>query len=172
MADTVAALVFIPAPGVGHITSSIEFAKLLVNRDKHISITILVIMPPPGSAMNAYTKSFARKAIDRIRFIELPQDETLPILDPKAPITFINELIKVHCKHVKNIVTDMMNQSGSTQVTAFVIDMFCVSMMDVSQEAHIQLIYILHFKCWLDLGIKRLRGLTPALRYSKPRHFL
>ena len=66
MADIVAELVFIPAPGVGHITSTKEFAKLLVNRDKHICITILVIKPPPGSAMNAYTKLYARKAIDRI----------------------------------------------------------------------------------------------------------
>lgn len=71
MADTVAELVFIPAPGVGHITSTIEFAKLLVNRDKHISKTILVIKPPPGLDMNAYTKLFARKAIYRIRFIEV-----------------------------------------------------------------------------------------------------
>nr|GEW83010.1 anthocyanidin 3-O-glucosyltransferase 2-like [Tanacetum cinerariifolium] len=31
----------------------------------------------------------------------------------------------------------MMNQSGSTQVTAFVIDMFCVSMMDVASEFNI-----------------------------------
>ncbi|PWA48750.1 UDP-glucuronosyl/UDP-glucosyltransferase [Artemisia annua] len=136
MADTVAELVFIPAPGVGHITSTIEFAKLLVNRDKHISITILVIKPPPGSAMNVYTKLFARKGIDRIRFIELPQDETLPKLDPEAPITYMNEFIKVHCKHVKNIIADMINQSGSNQV-AFVIDMFCVSMMDVANEFNI-----------------------------------
>ncbi|PWA66322.1 UDP-glucuronosyl/UDP-glucosyltransferase [Artemisia annua] len=46
MTNTVVKLVFIPAPGMGHIFSAIEMAKLLVNRDQRLSITVLIIKPP------------------------------------------------------------------------------------------------------------------------------
>ncbi|KAI3692988.1 hypothetical protein L6452_32814 [Arctium lappa] len=141
MANTVAELVFIPAPGVGHIMSTIEIAKLLVNRDQQLSITVLVIKPPPssgsGSAITTYIDSLANKSIDRICFIELPQDENLPIRDPKAPTTFFNEFINSHCKYVRNVVTDMMSQPGSGRVAGFVIDMFCTAMIDVANEFNI-----------------------------------
>ncbi|KAJ9547312.1 hypothetical protein OSB04_019855 [Centaurea solstitialis] len=141
MPNTVAELVFIPAPGVGHIMSTIEIAKLLVNRDQHLSVTVLVIKPPPssgsGSAITAYIGSLANKSIDRIRFIELPQDENLPTRDPKAPMAFFNEFINSHCKYVRNAVANMTSQPGCGRVAGFVIDMFCTAMIDVANEFNV-----------------------------------
>nr|GEX91172.1 anthocyanidin 3-O-glucosyltransferase 2-like [Tanacetum cinerariifolium] len=141
MANTIAELVFIPAPVIGHIKSTIELAKLLLTRDQRLSITVLVIKPPSGSrsgsAITTYIQSLANKVIERIRFIELPQDEILPPRDPKAPMTFVNNFINSHCKYVKNIVADMVNQSGSCQVVGFVIDMLCAGMIDVANEFNV-----------------------------------
>ncbi|XP_024996068.1 anthocyanidin 3-O-glucosyltransferase 2-like [Cynara cardunculus var. scolymus] len=188
MAKTVAELVFIPAPGVGHIMSTIEIAKLLVNRDQKLSITVLVIKPPPssgsGSAITTYIESLAKKSIDRICFIELLQDETLPIRDPKAPMTFFNKFINSHCKYVRNVVADMMTQPGSTRVAGFVIDMFCLAMIDVANEFNVPTYVFftsnaafLGFKMYLeifcddqnqDVELSNLGAMIPVPSFIKP----
>ncbi|KAJ0594811.1 putative UDP-glucuronosyl/UDP-glucosyltransferase, UDP-glycosyltransferase family [Helianthus annuus] len=86
MANMVAKLVFIPAPGLGHIMSTIEIAKLFVNRDQRFSITVLVIKPPSsgsGSTITTYIESLAKNNTDRISFVELPQQEIAPPSDSK-----------------------------------------------------------------------------------------
>nr|XP_043628416.1 anthocyanidin 3-O-glucosyltransferase 2-like [Erigeron canadensis] len=141
MAHTSAELVFIPVPGVGHIMSTIEMAKVLVNRDQRLSITVLLIKPPYSSfALASYIESLiSKKPIERIRFIQLAQDETPPKLDPKAPMTSFLEYINSHCKYVKNVVTDMMINSRPCfgPVVGFVVDILCTGMIDVANEFHV-----------------------------------
>ncbi|KAI3504127.1 hypothetical protein L1887_32672 [Cichorium endivia] len=141
MANTVAQLVFIPAPVIGHIRSTIDLAKLLVNRDQRLSIAVLVINPPSGSrsgsAITTYIESLTKKAIERIHFIELPQDETLPERDPKAPMTFVNNFINSHQKYVRNVVSGLISQPGSGRLAGFVIDMLCTGMIDVANELNV-----------------------------------
>ncbi|KAM0069460.1 putative flavonol 3-O-glucosyltransferase [Helianthus debilis subsp. tardiflorus] len=63
----VADLIFIPTPGLGHIMSTIEFAKLLVNRDQRLAITVLVIKPrgmTSGSAITTYIESLTKNTMD------------------------------------------------------------------------------------------------------------
>ncbi|MFS7924705.1 putative flavonol 3-O-glucosyltransferase [Helianthus anomalus] len=115
MANT-AELVFIPAPGLGHIMSTIEVAKLFVNRDQRFSITVLVIKPPSstsGSAITAYFESLAKTAINRVSFVELPQDDAPPVHDLKSFLTSLDEYIKSHCKYVRNVVAELLSQPGS-----------------------------------------------------------
>ncbi|KAI3504104.1 hypothetical protein L1887_32648 [Cichorium endivia] len=138
MAKTVAELVFIPAPGVGHIMSTIEMAKVLINHDQRFSITVLLINPPFSAiALTAYIKSLVEKPLERIRFIELPQDETLPSLEPKAPMISLYEFMKSHSKHVRDVVTDMINRPDSGPVVGFVVDIFCTGIIDVANEFNI-----------------------------------
>ncbi|PWA81186.1 UDP-glucuronosyl/UDP-glucosyltransferase [Artemisia annua] len=139
MANTPANLIFIPAPGVGHIMSTVEIAKLLVNRDKNLAITVLIINPPSlgsGSAITTYIESLAKKSLNRISFLELPQDET-PLGDSMSSSAFYKEYIISHCKYVRNVVSDMIDRSGSGVIVGFVIDMFCTCMIDVANEFHI-----------------------------------
>ncbi|PWA58489.1 UDP-glucuronosyl/UDP-glucosyltransferase [Artemisia annua] len=143
MANSVANLIFIPTPGVGHIMSTIEIAKILVNRDQNLSITVLIIKPPSlnsSSAITSYIESLAKNIINRISFIELPQSEILPQTgDSKLSILFFKEFIKSHCKYVKNIVADLISGSGSGsgRVAGFVVDMFCTCMIDVANEFNV-----------------------------------
>ncbi|KAI7744584.1 hypothetical protein M8C21_001712 [Ambrosia artemisiifolia] len=140
MADTYAKLIFIPAPGVGHIMSTVEIAKLLVSRDQRLSITVLVIKPPSvdsGTAINVYIESLAKNTIDHISFIQLPQDEISLIHDPKDLMSFFNVFIPSHCKYVRNIVADMTSQPDSGRIAGFVIDMFCTCMIDVANEFNV-----------------------------------
>ncbi|KAI3804292.1 hypothetical protein L1987_25723 [Smallanthus sonchifolius] len=125
MANAVAELVFIPAPGVGHI----ELAKVLVNRDQRLSISVLLINPPYSILpLTTYIESLAKNTIEHIRFIELPQDQKPPKLDPKAFVTSFYAFINSHCKSVRNTVADMINdQTGSSRVVGFVVDMLCMT---------------------------------------------
>ncbi|KAI3756717.1 hypothetical protein L1987_56539 [Smallanthus sonchifolius] len=138
MANTVAELVFIPAPAVGHIMSIIEMAKVLLNHDQRLSITVLLINPPFSiSALTTYIQSLAKNTIERIRFIKLPQDQTPPKLDPKAPFSSFYEFNNSHCKYVRNIMADMMNQTDSVRVVGFVVDISCTGMIDVANELNL-----------------------------------
>ncbi|KAI7747251.1 LOW QUALITY PROTEIN: hypothetical protein M8C21_018566, partial [Ambrosia artemisiifolia] len=140
MANAVAELIFIPTPGLGHIMSTIELARLLVNRHQHLAITVLVIKPPgavSGSAITTYIESLAENSMDRISFIQLPQDETPPIQDLKDLRNSLTEFIKSHCKYVRNAVSDLKSQQGSGRLAGFVVDMFCTSMIDVANEFNV-----------------------------------
>nr|GEW74091.1 anthocyanidin 3-O-glucosyltransferase 2-like [Tanacetum cinerariifolium] len=141
MVNTVAHLVFIPAPGIGHIISAIEMAKLLVNRDQRFSITVLIIKPPnvsSVSAMTSYIESLANQNMGPISFIEVPQDKTPPPLShSKSPVTFFIEFISGHCNNVKNVVADMISQPDFGRFAGFVIDTLCTSMIDVANEFNI-----------------------------------
>ncbi|XP_023763165.1 anthocyanidin 3-O-glucosyltransferase 2 [Lactuca sativa] len=139
MENLITELVFIPAPGVGHIMSTIEIAKLLVTRDHHLSITVLLINPPPTfgscSAVTTYIQSLAKTKMDRISFIDLPQDKTPPV--SKVPMAALTNCINNHCKYVRKIVANKMSQPGSARVAGFVVDMFCTGMIDVANEFNI-----------------------------------
>ncbi|KAK9059040.1 hypothetical protein SSX86_021659 [Deinandra increscens subsp. villosa] len=140
--NTVAELVFIPAPAVGHIMSTIQMGKVLMNRDQTLSITVLIIKSPyPDVALAAYIESLAENTNERIRFVELPQDQTpLKHNNPKAPVTSFYEYINNHRQYVRNIVADMINitQDGSSsRVVGFVVDILCVGMIDVANELNV-----------------------------------
>ncbi|KAK1430432.1 hypothetical protein QVD17_13151 [Tagetes erecta] len=141
MANTVVELVVIPAPEVGHMMSIVEMSKVLVNRDQRLSINVLLMNPPhPVPALTNYIEeSLAKNTIERMRFIELPQDQTPPKLDPKAPVTSFYEFINSHCKYVRSIMADMINndQTGYSRVVGFVVDILCVGMIDVANEFNV-----------------------------------
>ncbi|KAK1418864.1 hypothetical protein QVD17_28012 [Tagetes erecta] len=130
MGSTIAELIFIPSPDIGHFVSAVEMAKLLVNRDQRLSITILVIRHPGASAGPVVTP------IDRISFVQLPQ-ESPSVMEPKSPFAIFTKFIPSHCKHVTNVVADMINQPRSVPIAGFVIDMFCACMIDVANEFNI-----------------------------------
>ncbi|KAL5744794.1 hypothetical protein ACOSQ2_027910 [Xanthoceras sorbifolium] len=72
-----AELVFVPAPGVGHLVSTLEFAKRLIDRDDRILITVLVMKLPFSSFafVDAHIKSSitASQSGSAIRLIDLPE---------------------------------------------------------------------------------------------------
>ncbi|KAL4567448.1 hypothetical protein LXL04_023032 [Taraxacum kok-saghyz] len=73
--------------------------------------------------------------MDRISFIELPQDKTPPV--SKAPMAAFTDFINSHCKYVRKIVGDKISQPGHDRVAGFVIDMFCTGMIDVANEFNV-----------------------------------
>ncbi|GMI77292.1 hypothetical protein like AT2G29710 [Hibiscus trionum] len=72
-----AGLVFIPTPGIGHLVSTVQLAKLLLHLDSNLSISVLIMKPSYDSKITSYIDSLAADTTSttasRIKFINLPQ---------------------------------------------------------------------------------------------------
>lgn len=123
-----ARVVFIPSPGVGHLVSSMEFAKVLINRDDRLWITVLVMKLPSDTPSAAYTHSFSSP---RLQVINLPSN-TEPSQSTPTPIpTAVLTLVEQQKAHVKEALS---NLTSAPPLAAFIVDTFCVSMIDIAKE--------------------------------------
>ncbi|XP_031102010.1 UDP-glycosyltransferase 71A15-like [Ipomoea triloba] len=132
-----AELVFIPAPLVGHIVSIVELAKLLLDRDDRLSITVLVIKQPADPIANTVVQQVV-SADSRIRCFNLPEMEPPPeemIL--KVPENYLSAYIKSHRSHAKHAIVNNVLSSDSGESPALggiVFDLFSSSMVDVAND--------------------------------------
>ncbi|KAM7513824.1 hypothetical protein LguiA_003407 [Lonicera macranthoides] len=130
-------LVFIPAPGVGHLISAVEMANLLITRDQRLSITFLIITLPSHTAATAYSRSLHRKSNNspRLHFIDLPAVDSTPILNSTSPVSAMSTFIDNHALHVRDAVARLATRPGeSARLAGFVVDMLCTAMIDVANE--------------------------------------
>ncbi|TXG74361.1 hypothetical protein EZV62_002940 [Acer yangbiense] len=134
-----AELIFVPFPSIGHLVSTLEFAKCLIDRDDRILIAVLVMKLPLFPYVDAYAKSVAA-AQPRIRLVELPQaqvDSPPPQLHKSCIEYFIYLLVENQVANVRNVVSEIISShsdSDSVRVTGLVVDMFSVSLTDIATE--------------------------------------
>ncbi|XP_061344125.1 UDP-glucose flavonoid 3-O-glucosyltransferase 6-like [Gastrolobium bilobum] len=128
MMKKAAQLVFVPSPGVGHLVSTIEFVKLLVNRDDRIWVTVLVMKLPFDTTTGPYTETLA--SYERVKVINLPECHVPTNSDGPSKHTFIDD----QKPNVKEVVSNLTRSDSEPQLAAFVVDMFCTTMIDVAKE--------------------------------------
>nr|QBQ64831.1 UDP-glycosyltransferase [Cyclocarya paliurus] len=129
-----AELVFIPTPGMGHLVSTLEFAKRLLDRDDRLSITVLVINAPFALATNHSLVQSIAASDTRVRFIHLPQVHPPPKeLFFVSVEKFVTDFVESHKAHVKDAIINHV-LSASLPLAGLVVDMFCSSMIDVAHE--------------------------------------
>ncbi|KAK3444615.1 hypothetical protein EUGRSUZ_A00945 [Eucalyptus grandis] len=129
-----AELVLVPTPGMGHLVSMVEMAKLLVDRDPRLSITVLIMKLPIDSEVDSYTSSLATSMdATRIRFVHLPR---VGVSNPEISSgTFLAHFMESNKPHVKQAVADLTESAGSIRrLVGFVIDMFCSTMIELADE--------------------------------------
>ncbi|QHN92318.1 UDP-glycosyltransferase [Arachis hypogaea] len=131
-----AELIFIPTPGFGHLVSALELAKILINYDNDLSITILYIKFPFAPSADSHIKSVVSswpqiKLID-VPEVELPPQEVLMKSVEHYILVFMESLKP----HVKNTIQKMSSydDSDSNPVIGLVLDYFCLPMVDVAKE--------------------------------------
>ncbi|KAI5658724.1 hypothetical protein M9H77_27517 [Catharanthus roseus] len=121
-------VVFVPAPGAGHMLSMLEFANRILERDQRISVTVL-IMKVPSSGPTPITAPNPN-----IRFIQLPQvDPIEPQLMQKSIEKAVAVFIENHKSVIKQAIIDHI-LSKSIPLAGLVIDLFCSSMVDLAKE--------------------------------------
>ncbi|OMO90477.1 UDP-glucuronosyl/UDP-glucosyltransferase [Corchorus olitorius] len=134
-------LIFVPVPGMGHLASTVDFAKRLIHRDRRIWITILCMNWSSGAADEEYTKSLAASPPDHIQIIELPRVDPPPAdMRLKSAEAYIYEFIQRYIPPVRDAVRDIVSQrqkslsDSSTRIAGLVLDFFCSPMIDVASE--------------------------------------
>lgn len=129
-------LVFIPYPGIGHLRSAVEMAKLLVNRDDRLSITVLLLPSLPGGEVvsTAYVASLSAACINRLRYEIISGENTDQPTRPDIHIE--NQKPKVRLA-VSKLVDDYSKLPDSPRLAGFVVDLFCTLMMDVANEFNV-----------------------------------
>ncbi|CAK9133694.1 unnamed protein product [Ilex paraguariensis] len=136
-----AELVFIPSPIVGHLISTVEIAKLLLDRDHRLSITVLIMKLPIDSGVNGYINSLSATATPRLRFVDLhlPQGDSasqpqVPSSKSKSTNTFFTNFVDSHKAPVRDVVAELTRSDSSSRLAGFIVDMFCTAMIDVANE--------------------------------------
>ncbi|EEF36746.1 UDP-glycosyltransferase 71K1 [Ricinus communis] len=134
-----AELVVVSMPGVGHVVSTIEFAKNLIERNDQLHISIIVMKFPTTPFVDQYAKSLTASQ-PNLQLIHLPdQVEGLPTLQvfAKSVQSYYSAVIACYKPHVRKIVSDMISSRSSPDsvpVVGLVLDLFCVSLIDVGNE--------------------------------------
>ncbi|GMN23791.1 hypothetical protein TIFTF001_000266 [Ficus carica] len=129
-------LVFIPAPGIGHLVSTLEYAKRLINRHDRLSVTVLCMKLPFAPDADAYTKSLVGSQ-SRVTLIDLPQVDSPPPELLKSPVHYFYVYVKSLIPYVRNVLIDVLSSCSNSdliQVSGVVLDFFCMPLMDVANE--------------------------------------
>ncbi|KAH8506967.1 hypothetical protein H0E87_013692 [Populus deltoides] len=130
-------LVFIPSPGIGHVTSTVELARLLVNRDDRFVVTIILMKLPFDEKFTSYCKSLTESTIsNNIKFLDLPLLEQALDMKAKDILAFYMETYK---PLVKEALAQLIESSTSSpdkppRLIGLLVDMFCVTMVDVGND--------------------------------------
>ncbi|XP_012830919.1 PREDICTED: anthocyanidin 3-O-glucosyltransferase 6-like isoform X2 [Erythranthe guttata] len=143
-------LVFIPSPGLSHLIATVEMAKLLLDRDHRLSITVLIMKSPNNTAVANYTDKISSPPPDssnttsfrRPRFINLPgEEETTTPTTTSSSETFIFDFIDSHSTHIRKIISDIIagqrQQPSTSRLGGLVLDMFCTKFADIADEFNI-----------------------------------
>ncbi|XP_057792763.1 anthocyanidin 3-O-glucosyltransferase 2-like [Salvia miltiorrhiza] len=125
-------LVFIPSPGLSHLTATVEAAKLLLTRDGRLSITILTMQLPGDTAVDTYTAKISASSPPRLAFAALPG---LPDWTPQSATSFF-EFIEGQITNVRQILSNLIEQNSGDRhkIAGIVLDMFCLIFIDVARE--------------------------------------
>ena len=129
-------LVFIPAPAIGHLVSTLEFAKRLIHLDDRLFITILCMKFPLPPYADDYTNSLVGSQ-SRLKLVHLPPVDSPPAELLKSLENYAYVYISSLIPHVRNALTQIVSSysnSDTTQVAGLVLDFFCVPMVDVANE--------------------------------------
>ncbi|WRX34382.1 hypothetical protein QQP08_026869, partial [Theobroma cacao] len=122
---------------IGHLASTIEFAKRLIHHDDRIWVTVLSMKWFPSASVDAYTKSLVAPQPNQFQLIDLPQVDP-PSLDlRKSTENYIYAFMESYIPHVRDAVRNIVSlrsSSGSGRVAGLVLDFFCAPMIDIATE--------------------------------------
>ncbi|KAK4256417.1 hypothetical protein QN277_009284 [Acacia crassicarpa] len=133
-------IVLYPAPGIGHIISMVELGKLLLQHHySHFSSIIIFLTtssldkPFIDSYIHHISQSYPSISFRRFPFLAV---EPSASRHSRAAIGF--EFIRLNDTNVASALKDI---SQTSNVRAFVIDLFCTSAMNIGSSLGIPIYY-------------------------------
>ncbi|XP_047332607.1 anthocyanidin 3-O-glucosyltransferase 2-like [Impatiens glandulifera] len=123
-------LVFIPFYGLGHLISMVEMGNLLLSRYPNLTTTFIIIKMKGRPNVNIPSSDDTYDPT-RIRFLQISRDEDDSVVDLRAMLN-LSELYNPIIK--ETVQQEIINRSGSGRLAGFILDMFCIGMVDVAKE--------------------------------------
>jgi hypothetical protein len=130
-----AQVVFIPFPGLSHLVSTLELARLLINRDNRLWITVLLMKFPHSTETDVYIKSLPIS--DSLNFVHLSECSVPPNTNPRV---VFDALLEAQKPNIRQAVYGLTTGKKDGHLAAFVVDMFCTTMIDIAKEFSIPML--------------------------------
>nr|XP_027096637.1 anthocyanidin 3-O-glucosyltransferase 2-like [Coffea arabica] len=131
-------LIFIPWPLMGHLAQLVELAKLLIDRDKRFSITVLILRlpdsldPVTNKLIDSLVASYTTEAL---KFFQLHPTNHIPECSSLSRGYTIQRQLDSQKPHVKKFIQQRRtDESSSSKLVGVVVDMFFTSIIDVADE--------------------------------------
>ncbi|KAF7830833.1 anthocyanidin 3-O-glucosyltransferase 2-like [Senna tora] len=121
---------------MGHLVSTIEFAKLLINHDHRLSVTLLIMDSPLDPTVNAYARSLASSPNSiptRLHLTLLPNNFPSHQSHPNMASLF-DAFFQYQIPLITDAISSLNSDPDSPRLVGFVADMFCVPVFDVARE--------------------------------------
>ncbi|KAI7754495.1 hypothetical protein M8C21_012820 [Ambrosia artemisiifolia] len=132
-----ATIVLYPSPGMGHLISMVELGKLITKHHPSFSIIVLTLIPSFNTGTTAAYVRHVSATFPAITFHHLPDIPLDPLLFPSME-AIIFELIR---RSNPNVDRAFQTISSSSNITAFVIDFFCTTVMPVADNYNVPVYY-------------------------------
>ncbi|KAL3509548.1 hypothetical protein ACH5RR_028949 [Cinchona calisaya] len=123
--------VLIVAPLIGHLTSSLEMAKIMLERNKQLSVTSLIMKIPTDPEGTTKIRSLLAgyNNVERLNFHHLPTPEdTSSLWSATNRAGSLDQLIEYQKTQVRDIVSRIKG------LNAFILDSITTTMIDVADE--------------------------------------
>uniref|UniRef100_A0A1D1XL26 Anthocyanidin 5,3-O-glucosyltransferase n=1 Tax=Anthurium amnicola TaxID=1678845 RepID=A0A1D1XL26_9ARAE len=117
-------IVLYPSPGMGHLVSMVELAKVFLSRG--FSVRVVIVDPPYNTGSTAAFVSRVSAAHPSISFHRLPQVSLSHVH------TTNHEALAMELVRLSN--PDLLPHLQSTSPLALVLDVFCLFTLDVARE--------------------------------------
>ncbi|XP_010466437.1 PREDICTED: UDP-glycosyltransferase 71B7-like [Camelina sativa] len=131
-------LVFIPSPGAGHLRAAVDMAKLLVDRETSLSITVIILPVISEGEVGAsdYVAALSAASNSRLRYKVITSDSAED--EPTSELTSFVKHVANQAPKVKRVVAKLVQDYStlpdSPRIVGFVLDIFSYSMIDVAKE--------------------------------------
>ncbi|CAI8595776.1 unnamed protein product [Vicia faba] len=137
MEETTTAIVMYPSPGIGHIISMVELAKLVIHHHQNFSITILLTTgffdnPSIDSYINRISTSHPSITFHRFPTV------TVTHSDKQTMAATAFHFIK---SNSVNVDSKLRQISQTAVIKSFIIDLFCTSAMEIASQFGIPVYY-------------------------------
>ncbi|CAA0834794.1 UDP-glycosyltransferase 71B2 [Striga hermonthica] len=122
-------LVFIPFPAPSHLSTTVEAAKLLLDRDPRLTITVLVMKLPNDQTLDKFTRT---DLFPRLRFTDIPNQDFEPSRHRTKLFDFVNSCLP----QVREAISGLVNSrpDPSSRLAGLVLDMFTTVFVEAADE--------------------------------------
>lgn len=130
---------FVALPAIGHVYSTVEIAKRVVERDDRLSATVLVMsFDHDASDSNDYLDKLAAAATadsPGVQILRIRKDDSFAeLMRGASPKDFFSLFIEYYKTRVRDAVAKLVESDNSPGLSAMVVDMTLTSMADIATD--------------------------------------